>query len=75
MSTNVVIAGLVKGAIRCGGRFEALPQARVTGEIQTPTIVVHEGAQVTGQFRMGAGEGTEVRQPPVVQRRAARGGA
>jgi cytoskeletal protein CcmA (bactofilin family) len=69
-----VIAGFVKGMIRCGARFEALPQARIAGEVQAPTLVVHDGANVTGQFRMGAGEGTEAAKPPVVQRRAARGG-
>jgi cytoskeletal protein CcmA (bactofilin family) len=73
-ANNVVIAGLVKGSIRCGVRFEILPQGRVTGEVQAPTLVVHDGASVTGQFRMGAGEGTEAAKPPVVQRRAARGG-
>jgi cytoskeletal protein CcmA (bactofilin family) len=74
-ANNVVIAGYVKGTIRCGSRFEALPQARITGEVQAPTLVVHDGANITGQFRMGAGEGTEAAKPPVVQRRAARGGA
>jgi cytoskeletal protein CcmA (bactofilin family) len=72
-ATNVVIAGLVKGSIRCGARFEILPQGRVTGEVQAPTLVVHDGAAVTGQFRMGAGEGTEAAKPAAVQRRARSG--
>lgn len=71
-AANVVIAGLVKGSIRCGARFEILPQGRVTGEVQAPTLVVHDGASVTGQFRMGAGEGTDAAKPAVV-RRAGRG--
>lgn len=71
-ASNVVVAGLVKGSIRCGSRFEILPQGRVTGEVQAPTLVVHDGASVTGQFRMGAGEGTEAAKPAVV-RRAGRG--
>ena len=73
----VTVAGLIKGTIRCGERFEVLPTGRVTGDVQSPTLVVHEGATVTGQFRMGAGEGTtsENRPTPVVQRRAARGSA
>jgi cytoskeletal protein CcmA (bactofilin family) len=74
-ATNVVVAGSIKGMIRCGARFEALPQARIAGEIQAPTFVVHDGAAVNGQFRMGPGEGTEAAKPAVVQRRAARGGA
>ena len=74
-ATNVVVAGSIKGMIRCGVRFEALPQARIAGEIQAPTLVIHDGAAVNGQFRMGPGEGTEAAKPAVVQRRAARGGA
>ena len=76
---NVVIAGMVRGTVRCGERFEVLPQGRVAGDVQAPTLVVHEGASVTGQFRMGppepglVAEPSEAR-PSVVQRRAARGG-
>ncbi len=79
-AANVVVAGLVKGTVRCANRFEVLPQGRVGGDVQAPTLVVHEGATVTGQFRMGSGEPTETteappaRTPTVVQRRAARGG-
>ena len=72
-AANVVIAGYVKGGIRCGNRFEVLPQGRVDGEIQSPTLVVHDGASIIGQFRMGAGEGTESPKTSVIQRRAARG--
>jgi cytoskeletal protein CcmA (bactofilin family) len=74
-ATNVVIAGFVKGGIRCGNRFEVLPQGRVDGEIQAPTLVVHDGASIIGQFRMGAGEGTETAKTSVIQRRATRGTA
>lgn len=73
---NVVIAGYVKGGIRCGNRFEVLPQGRVDGEIQAPTLVVHDGASIIGQFRMGAGEGTETaKASSIVQRRPTRGTA
>ena len=80
---NVVIAGMVRGTVRCSERFEVLPQGRVAGDIQAPTLVIHEGAMVTGQFRMGAaGQGDAsaasaapaTARPAVVQRRAARGG-
>lgn len=74
-AANVVIAGYVKGGIRCGNRFEALPQGRVDGEIQAPTLVVHDGAAIVGQFRMGAGEGTDTAKTSVIQRRVARGTA
>ncbi|HET8524683.1 MAG TPA: polymer-forming cytoskeletal protein [Thermomicrobiales bacterium] len=78
-AANVIIAGLVKGNIRCGTRFEVLPQGRVTGDFFAPSVVIHEGAHVNGQFRMSnlesqpqAGEGQSA---PVVQQRAARGSA
>jgi cytoskeletal protein CcmA (bactofilin family) len=76
-AATVVVAGLIKGTIRCGARFEVLPTGRVTGDVQSPTLVIHEGAVVTGQFRMGAGEpSTSDNKPtPVVQRRAQRGSA
>ncbi len=74
-ATNVVVAGLVRGTIRCSARFEVLPQGRVAGDVQAPTLVVHDGATVTGQFRMELAEAAEPKAAPVVQRRAARGGA
>lgn len=76
-ATNVVIAGLVKGTIRCEARFEVLPSGRVSGDILAPTLVVHEGATVSGQVRMGSqeNESVEPKPTPVVQRRAARGTA
>ena len=74
-ASNVVIAGFTKGTIRCGSRFEVLPSGRVSGDVQAPTLVVHEGAVVSGQFRMGTEEVVEAKPTPVVQRRAARGTA
>jgi cytoskeletal protein CcmA (bactofilin family) len=76
VASNVVIAGLVKGTIRCGARFEVLPAGRVTGDITTPALVIHEGANISGQFRMGTQENAGQQRPTsVVQRRTARGGA
>ncbi|MCC6790444.1 MAG: polymer-forming cytoskeletal protein [Thermomicrobiales bacterium] len=74
-ATNVVIAGLVKGTIRCEARFEVLPSGRVSGDILAPTLVIHEGATVSGQVRMGGQETVEAKPTPVVQRRATRGTA
>jgi cytoskeletal protein CcmA (bactofilin family) len=76
-ANNVIIAGLIKGTIRCGSRFEVLPTGRITGDVNAPTLVVHEGAVVTGQFRMGPGEpsATDDQPTPVVQRRETRGSA
>jgi cytoskeletal protein CcmA (bactofilin family) len=74
-ATNVVIAGLIQGTIRCSNRFEVLPQGRVSGDINAPTLVIHEGAHVTGQFRMENESSATNKPTSVVQRRAARGSA
>lgn len=76
-ATNVVIAGLAKGTIRCDTRFEVLPTGRVSGDIVAPTLVVHEGATISGQLRMSAQDTAEAKPTPtpVVQRRATRGTA
>lgn len=74
-AANVIVAGFVRGVIRCGSRFEVLPRGRVSAEVQAPTLVVHEGAIVSGQVRMGPAEPSalpEQPSPPVVHRRAAR---
>lgn len=71
---NLVVAGTFRGTARCAGRFEVLPQGRATGDIQAPTLVIHEGAIVAGQVRMDAAETAPAEPPaPIVQRRAARG--
>ncbi len=70
-AASVVIAGRVQGAIRCDDRFEVLPQGRVGGEVQSPTLVIHEGAVMNAQIRMGAPERAEQAPAPVVHRRSA----
>ncbi len=74
---SVIVAGLVKGTIRCLARFEVLPAGRVNGDVYAPALIVHEGATINGQFRMSAtAESPAQSSPsPVVQRRANRGTA
>ena len=74
-ATNVVVAGLVRGTIRCATRFEVLPTGRVMGDVQATNMVDHDGATESGQLRMGAPETTESRPHSPVQRRAARSGS
>ncbi|MDQ3045385.1 MAG: polymer-forming cytoskeletal protein [Chloroflexota bacterium] len=74
-AVNVVVAGLIKGTVRCSNRFEVLPAGRVAGDVQAPTLVVHDGATLTGQLRMGNPEPVEEPRANAVQRRAARSGA
>lgn len=71
---NVIVSGTLRGTVRCGGRFEVLPQGRVNGDVQAPSLVIHDGAVVAGQIRMGAAEAVDAPPPaPIVQRRTARG--
>ncbi|HEU0114332.1 MAG TPA: polymer-forming cytoskeletal protein, partial [Thermomicrobiales bacterium] len=75
-ATKVAVAGVLRGAVRCSGRFEVLPQGRVHGEVHAPSLVVHEGAVINGQFRMAGSESSATAETPsLVRRRAARTGA
>lgn len=71
----IIIAGSVSGEVRCTNRFEMLPSGRVDGNIQAPSLVVHEGASITGGFKMGSPEADDAKVASVMGRRAARGTA
>ncbi len=49
---RVSINGVFKGTIRAKERVEIHPRARVTGEIQTPVLMIEEGAFFEGSCRM-----------------------
>lgn len=72
---TIIVAGVSRGTIRARGKFEVLPSGRVAGDIHAPTLVVHEGAIMTGQLRMSGDEPTDAKPTPVIQRRASRGTA
>lgn len=72
-AANVAVAGLVRGTVRCSSRFEVLPQGRVYGDVLAPSLVVHEGAIVNGQFRMSGDAVAD--SPAPLRRRAVRTGA
>ncbi|HVB63654.1 MAG TPA: polymer-forming cytoskeletal protein [Nitrolancea sp.] len=55
---NVVVAGIVRGRIEARGRLELLPQGHVSGDVKAPRLIVHEGAQLSGQLKMDAGSTT-----------------
>ncbi len=52
---NVVVAGVVRGKIEARGRLELLPQGHVSGDVKAPRLIVHEGAQLSGQLKMESG--------------------
>lgn len=72
---RVIAAGTVGGSIRASDRFEALAQGVITADVTAPTYVVHEGANINGQLRMGSSESDDSRSErpgssAVIQRRA-----
>jgi cytoskeletal protein CcmA (bactofilin family) len=53
IATNADIAGRVQGEIEIEERLVLKSTARVDGNIQTDRLVVEEGAQFTGECKMG----------------------
>ena len=48
----VVIAGQFQGQVQCSERLELMPSSRITGELTTKSLVIHEGAFIDGQIHM-----------------------
>ena len=71
----IIVAGTSRGTVRARGKFEVLPTGKVAGDIFSPTLVVHEGAVMSGQLRMTTEEPKDAKPTPVIQRRANRGTA
>ena len=59
---TAILGGKVSGPVRADERVEVLASAIIQGDITTPRLVVHEGATVCGQVRMGKPD-TAVRPP------------
>lgn len=53
---TITIAGKVKGDIVCNKRLELSSSGRVIGNIETPLLVVQEGAILKGSCQMPAEE-------------------
>ncbi|MCA9877819.1 MAG: polymer-forming cytoskeletal protein [Thermomicrobiales bacterium] len=68
-AAHVIVAGLVRGSVRCLERFEVLPRGRVSGDVRAPRMVIHDGAVVAGEVSMSAEAAA-----PAAPVRAARGG-
>jgi cytoskeletal protein CcmA (bactofilin family) len=49
---SIVVAGEVEGKVECIDRLEVLPGGSARGEIETRTLVVHEGAFIDSRFQM-----------------------
>lgn len=53
---NITIAGRVKGDIICSTRLELSASAKVIGNVETPILVIAEGAQLKGDCQMPVDE-------------------
>ncbi len=51
---TIIVAGDMSGTIECTGRLEVMPSGSVSGDVTSPTLVVHEGATVDGDLKMQA---------------------
>jgi cytoskeletal protein CcmA (bactofilin family) len=49
---NVLIGGEVEGEVLCEERLEVLPGGSARGQINSGTLVVHEGAYIDSRFQM-----------------------
>lgn len=73
-ASRIVIAGSVLGSIDCSERLEILPRGRVSGEVRSPVLVVHEGALMAGKVQMTAGHEAKSSSTPSASVRVAHGG-
>ena len=55
-SRHVIISGEVSGDIVASERLVLHKTALVTGDIQTPKLVVEDGAELEGSIKMGGGK-------------------
>lgn len=49
---NIMIAGEVRGQVKCAGRFEVAASGKVYGNVETQTIAIAHGAVLHGKVTM-----------------------
>ncbi len=55
-AANIVVGGEIRGQVRCGGKIELLPTAKIYGNVETQTIAVAHGAVLHGKVTMSGHE-------------------
>jgi cytoskeletal protein CcmA (bactofilin family) len=55
ISVDADVSGNVDGTIKVSNRLILRQSANIEGDIHTKLLVVEEGAQINGSFKMGAG--------------------
>jgi cytoskeletal protein CcmA (bactofilin family) len=71
-AATVTVAGNVRGSVHCTERFQVLPRGKVSGDIHSPAIAIHDGAIVVGDISMSTSSDTGSSLAPPL--RVARGG-
>ncbi len=52
-ATEIIVAGVVRGNLMGSGKVEVLPTAQLEGDTRSKSLVVAQGAVVTGRFSVG----------------------
>ena len=52
-----LVAGEITGNIKCHTQLHFASTAKVTGDIEAQSLIVDEGSQVTGRYRVGQPKG------------------
>lgn len=71
IGNHVVISGRFEGTIRASGRVEIQPKAIVSGEIDSPCVIIEPGAFFDGQCQLVASAAAETPKPIVIPIRSA----
>lgn len=66
-ASDVIVAGTVDGSVVASDRAELQTSAAINGDINTRTIIVHEGARINGTVRMGTAAQSDAGDRPSVQ--------
>ena len=63
---NILVHGTVRGRLEASGRLEIHSTGKVIGHARAPSLIIHEGAKLSGQLRMGPGNEAPVPDPASV---------
>lgn len=55
-AANIWVAGEIRGHVKCGGKIELGPTAKIFGNVETQTIAVSHGALLHGKVTMAGHE-------------------
>jgi cytoskeletal protein CcmA (bactofilin family) len=64
-ASEVILAGTVDGSVVATDRAELQGSAAINGDVNTRTIIVHEGARINGTVRMGNAQAEGADRPSV----------